>query len=530
MKLQCLFIAAVAIALATSAQAQVKVGANPGTLSTNAVLDVEGTSGTHAVMLQNGNFGIGTAAPGVKLQVEGAESQFTNGTSKWALAPTAGSPNVFGIIDRVNNVRRIVFNTNGDVFMGGSVINDAGGSAAMTILGSTGQVGIGTTPASTWKATIATEAPATNGLYVGLNGASAAYSMKLEHNGSNLLVRPATAGGNTTVIENNAGSLALNPLGTYVGVGTTAPLSRFSLVSDGGGNGAADDMEISSFGASVSPGILFKTAAGTAASPANLVNGSALGSLIFQGRYNGTNGFLCSIGSSYVGNGTTALSNMVFTASAVERMRIDENGYVGIGTATPNSRLTVVGNGANNFALNVVNPTGGGIISNVQSGQYAIDILNNGTEVGRVTANASSTTYGTTSDVRLKENIKATHYSLADLMKIQVKDYTYKTDPKKEAQTGFLAQQLYTVFPNAVSVGGEDAAKKPWNVDYGKVTPLLVKAVQELNAKVEALERENSNLKAQANDVASLRSELDAIKALVLKGSPPQKVNSVTKR
>lgn len=49
--------------------AQVKVGANPGTISTNSVLDVEGTSGTRAVILQNGNMGVGTTSPGTKLEI-----------------------------------------------------------------------------------------------------------------------------------------------------------------------------------------------------------------------------------------------------------------------------------------------------------------------------------------------------------------------------------------------------------------------------------------------------------------------------
>lgn len=58
--------------IVTYAQAQVKVGANPGTITTNGVLDVEGTSGQHTVILQNGNMGVNTTEPGSTLTSAGS--------------------------------------------------------------------------------------------------------------------------------------------------------------------------------------------------------------------------------------------------------------------------------------------------------------------------------------------------------------------------------------------------------------------------------------------------------------------------
>lgn len=52
--------------------AQVKVGANPGNITPNAVLDVEGTSAQRTVILQNGNMGVNQAAPTNKLHVKDA--------------------------------------------------------------------------------------------------------------------------------------------------------------------------------------------------------------------------------------------------------------------------------------------------------------------------------------------------------------------------------------------------------------------------------------------------------------------------
>ncbi len=100
---------------------------------------------------------------------------------------------------------------------------------------------------------------------------------------------------------------------------------------------------------------------------------------------------------------------------------------------------------------------------------------------------ANTTTYNTTSDKRLKENISETRYTLDDLLQISVADYSFITDSTHRTQTGFLAQDLYAIFPDAVKVGGSDPSTDPWAVDYGRLTPLIVKSVQQLNTKVDRL-------------------------------------------
>ena len=70
-------------------------------------------------------------------------------------------------------------------------------------------------------------------------------------------------------------------------------------------------------------------------------------------------------------------------------------------------------------------------------------------------------------------------------MQIAVEDYNYTCDSKQALKTGFMAQELYRVFPQAVEPGGEDAKTQPWMVDYSKLTPLLVKAVQEQQGTIE---------------------------------------------
>jgi hypothetical protein len=78
---------------------------------------------------------------------------------------------------------------------------------------------------------------------------------------------------------------------------------------------------------------------------------------------------------------------------------------------------------------------------------------------------------------------------------MQVKDYNYIDDAdNNNVQTGFIAQELYKIYPNAVQSGGEDVKTKPWMIDYSKLAPVLVKAIQEQQAQIEDLKKMNEML------------------------------------
>ncbi len=106
--------------------------------------------------------------------------------------------------------------------------------------------------------------------------------------------------------------------------------------------------------------------------------------------------------------------------------------------------------------------------------------------VGTIQTTGNATAYNTTSDRRLKENIAPTTLGINDLMQIPVDTFSFINDPTHATTTGFIAQDLYKVFPWAVSTNGDNgtvvlgSTSTPWSVDYGRVTPLIVAAVQDI--------------------------------------------------
>lgn len=73
------------------------------------------------------------------------------------------------------------------------------------------------------------------------------------------------------------------------------------------------------------------------------------------------------------------------------------------------------------------------------------------TNVGNITTNGSSTTYGTTSDYRLKEMTGLVTGAADRLKKIRVHRFTWKGNPAAGEVDGFVAHELQTVIPEAVT-------------------------------------------------------------------------------
>lgn len=118
------------------------------------------------------------------------------------------------------------------------------------------------------------------------------------------------------------------------------------------------------------------------------------------------------------------------------------------------------------------------------------EVGSSNTNVGSITTTSSATSYTTTSDYRLKESV---HPLIGGLARVNaLKPSIYKWKSNGSDGEGFLAHELADVVPSAV-VGekdaiNEDGSIKAQGVDLSKVVPILVAAIKELTARVEALE------------------------------------------
>ena len=116
--------------------------------------------------------------------------------------------------------------------------------------------------------------------------------------------------------------------------------------------------------------------------------------------------------------------------------------------------------------------------------------------IGRTGA-GFNVSYGTASDARLKENVRDLSPSLGVVQQMQPRLFNWIGDTAQTECVGFIAQELVEVYPDAVKVGGDDAAKQPWQVDYAKLTPILVSALQEATATIQALAKRVEALEAR---------------------------------
>jgi hypothetical protein len=143
------------------------------------------------------------------------------------------------------------------------------------------------------------------------------------------------------------------------------------------------------------------------------------------------------------------------------------------------------------------------------------------TNIGKIQKNNLSNTvsYLTSSDERIKKDIVEFHKGLNICNSIQVKNYKWISQGPDnivddEFHYGFLAQQLYDVYPSAVAPPINDS--DTWSVDYSKLTVPLVSAVQELYLVVK-----NANTKSII-DVGSGNISLtaDQIISGIIHGEP----------
>jgi hypothetical protein len=201
-------------------------------------------------------------------------------------------------------------------------------------------------------------------------------------------------------------------------------------------------------------------------------------------------------------------NNILMRTKGIERVRIDENGRFGIGTSNPWSKLHIQSSDGNTVYIESTTADNNGmLILNANTNQnWAANwhefmyFRNQGSNIGSIIGSngGNMVSYNTSSDYRLKTDLK--NYNGLDLVnKIKTYNYAWKRDSSR--MYGFVAHELQEVIPYLVS-GTKDAVDAngkiiPQSVDYSKLTPILVKAIQEQDVTLKAQEIEINKLKAE---------------------------------
>ena len=167
----------------------------------------------------------------------------------------------------------------------------------------------------------------------------------------------------------------------------------------------------------------------------------------------------------------------------------------------PDGKQTIYGNVAS-YALNVTNDGN-------NTNRYGVRIKvgedsgsgtnylcgfqdGDGNSVGSITFSGSNTSFNTSSDYRLKSNIADLTDATTKLKELKPKKFSWTKDTNNKLIHGFLAHEVSPVVPEAV-IGEKDAKDADGNpeyqqIDQSKLVPLLVKTIQELEARIAALE------------------------------------------
>ncbi len=278
-----------------------------------------------------------------------------------------------------------------------------------------------------------------------------------------------------------------------VGIGTNGPVSKLHIVS-----GASD----------VSPRLQSSGTGGVGA---------------------GWDFYLGAVGKAYVGVPDTAAfiapgelmlfggpdTKVSLWANQARAVTIATNGNVGIGTTNPFNKLEVAGTTRINGRLNVNSGGTGGTTMTLQMvspDSSAFNVVDSSggpvfyiqaappflAMYGDASKNSGGTSWGTFSDRRLKQGVRAFEPGLNEVLQLRPVRFRYRDDPKRgltstHEEVGFIAQEVRAVIPDAVTEGQDGYLSL-------KADPIhwaAINAIQELNAKLAEQRSENAELKLE---------------------------------
>jgi hypothetical protein len=152
------------------------------------------------------------------------------------------------------------------------------------------------------------------------------------------------------------------------------------------------------------------------------------------------------------------------------------------------------------------------------NGNARFRAIGSGTSAGAVHRTSDGTLTLSTSDIRLKENIKTLDNCLEKVLQLRGVYFTWKSDPGMGTRIGFIAQEFENVIPELVFTNEADGYK---GINYSEISAVIVEAIKEQQKIIEDLKAENNRLKAdnEANskDLKKMREETEKLNARLVK-------------
>lgn len=201
----------------------------------------------------------------------------------------------------------------------------------------------------------------------------------------------------------------------------------------------------------------------------------------------------------------SAGASIRFTNPATGNHTYDIIGSTGTGATTGAGSFGIWDNTASAYRF-VISPSGQVGIG-VTLPSFRLDLPNFATDGG---GRGRSNAWVTYSDSRVKSNQEPLTYGLDEIMMLKPKRYYHHSSTFDSGKLnlgdgsltlGLIAQEVYPVIPEIV-YKPNDESKDLWSLDYTKLVPVLIKAIQE----------QQELIKAQTEILNSMRSELEEIR------------------